>query len=228
MKINNTNVSTYHARQFNFSYDHNAVSNASQWAEGSALPYLADNHIGFQRFTVTLLMKNTNRKSIRKDCSDILAALLEPVTLELDGFDNKFKAVLISHKETERSLNKYHLLELSFQGYEFGTDVTGTGTGSATVNNPGNIDSPASIVVTPSSDGDIVLEGTRETITILNCTANLEVTIDGMTGLVTEDGTSKMSDVEMWELPVMEPGTNTVYCSDESATVTVTVRPLYM
>lgn len=228
MRINGIDIRTYGAKQWNFTYEHNSLRNESEWVVGAAIPYLAGSTVEFQEFSVVLMMKAQGREQIRRNCSQILTMLKEPATLDLDGFATKFRAVLKSHSETERSLQKYHLLNLSFQGYEFGADVTGTGTGMVTITNPGNLTSPGVITVTPSADEDIIIDGLPDPITIEDCAADIPVTINGITGIIMQGETPKAADVEMWSLPAFAPGENRIVCSDMDAAVTVTITPLYM
>lgn len=229
MKINNIDISAYGAKQWNFSYEHSNIQNESAWAAGAAVPYLAKNNIGFSSFTVTLMMKAAEgREAIRRACSNILSLFIGPVDLELDGFETKFKAVLKSHSETERSLRQYHLLQLTFIGYEYGSDVTAAGTGEVTINNPGNITSPVYITIVPSITGDILIAGFADNIEIAECTAGKTITIDGKTGLIMEGRSPKIADVDIWALPELPPGESTIACTDDGAIMTVTVTPLYM
>lgn len=228
MKINGTDISTFGAKQWNFTYEHSDVQNDSAWAVGAAVPYFAKNNIGFSSFTVTLMMKAAGRKEIRRACSNILSLLLGPAVLELDGFDTKFKAILQSHSETERALRQYHLLQLTFLGYEYGADVTSSGTGEVTIANAGNIISPVYLTVVPSADGTIQIDGFTDLITIEDCTAGQTIQIDGINGMVMDGDAPKIADVEMWTLPQIAPGESRIVCSDSSAIISVTVTPLYM
>lgn len=218
----------YGAKQWNFQYEHSDIQNESTWAVGAAVPYFAKNNIGFSSFTVTLMMKAEGREEIRRACSNILSLLLGPAVLELDGFETKFKAILQGHAETERALRQYHLLQLTFLGYEYGNDVTSSGTGEVTITNPGNITSPVYLTIVPSFNGDILIAGFPDPIEIADCTAGKTVIIDGKTGLVMEGHTPKIANVDMWTLPELPPGESQIICSDDNAVITVTVTPLYM
>ena len=232
MKINNTDISAYCAKQFNVEYEHAAQSNGAQWSAGALLPFLGRNRDGFSNLTITLLVKSANgrdREEIKRNCSDILALLTGPVTIELDGFETKYRAILQSHTETERSIRQYHLLKLTFLGYEFGLTRSYTGTGSVTVNNPGNMRSPVVLSITPSAaKTELIIEGFGlDDIVIRNAAANVAIVVDGNDGSVSVGGSSIMSRVDMWDLPAVGHGNTTITCNDSGASMSASVTPLY-
>ena len=235
MKINNTDISAFSAKQFTFETGHNSLTNASEWAAGSAVPYFARNDIGFASYTLTLVVKGQNRQEIMRNCSDILALLTGPVDLTVDGFSHKYKVVLDGFSHTERAQRTYHLLTLEFHGYEYGATVTEEGETSITIVNPGNLVSPAIVTVTPQADiTSVTLSGicrnsrTGEGIDVVipDLEEGKPVILDGVSGLTTQDGDPK--NVTMWTLPTLLPGSNIVTCNNAFVTVTVECIPLYI
>lgn len=236
MKINNTDVSAFNAKQFNFQYEHNALTNDSEWPPGAVTPYLSKNSVGFAVFTVTLVVKGAGREEIRRNCSSILSLLTGPVDLTLDGFSQtKFRGILTGHTEEERSLRAYHLLRLTFNGYEYGEAVTVTGASSLTVNNPGNIISPGIVTITPRIGAASIqltgicldpVTGVDQPVTISTITNGKVIVLDGITGLITEDGAAK--EAEMWTLPAFKSGSTTVTCNNSNMDIAVEVLPLYI
>ena len=51
--------------------------------------------------------------------------------------------------------------------------------------------------------------------------------MNGETGLITEDGEIKAGEVEMWELPSLMPGENTITV-DENVNLTISFLPRYL
>ena len=236
MKIENTDVSIYGARQFTVTFEHCAIDNESEWMAGAALPFLDHNQVGLKEWTITLRVKGESREGIIQNCSQILALLLEPVELTLDGFSHHFKGTLKSHKRKEKVPKRYHLLELEFEGYECGEEVTVSGKNSLTITNPGNLISPCIVEITPLiGAASITLTGLcRDTsgadlpITIENLETGKSVILNGLTGLITQAGEQKGGEVSIWALPSMKPGENTVTVSNANMTVNVRTIPIYM
>lgn len=83
---------------------------------------------------------------------------------------------------------------------------------------------------------DLVIEGlcrdprTGEDlpITIRNITPGKKITIDGETGLITEAGTVKIDDVDIWALPTIQPGRNQITTNNNWLNVTVKYEPRFM
>ena len=236
MRIGNTDVSTYNATQFRVSIGHSSLKSDSEWTAGAALPLLTKSSVGFKDLQVTLVVKGEDREAIISNSSAILTLLAVPVTLELDGFDHKFRVSLKSANRRESTEKIWHLLELNFEGYEFGDDVVVSGSSEITVANPGTAPaSPCKVEIIPDiSTAEITLEGvcrdfyTGEDlpVTVEELTTNKTVTLDGITGLVTEDGDLK--EVDMWGLPSLLPGENTITCDSPLVQLCVTLRPIYL
>ena len=72
MLINDTNISTFNARQHRVQIGHNGVKNGSEWPAGSVLPYLGRNSWGFKDITVFLVVKGDGREVIQQNCSSIM------------------------------------------------------------------------------------------------------------------------------------------------------------
>lgn len=54
------------------------------------------------------------------------------------------------------------------------------------------------------------------------------ITVNGENGLITEDGSDRIPDVELWELPTLLPGLNIIAVSDADAEVVLRYCPRYM
>lgn len=65
-------------------------------------------------------------------------------------------------------------------------------------------------------------------IEIKNITPGRTIVIDGETGLITEEGTIKIDDVEIWALPTIQPGENHITTNNNWLSVTVRYEPRYM
>lgn len=234
MTINDIDISMFEARQQRVSFSHANISNNSEWAAHSAVPYFEKNSAGMKTFTVELIVKGDGRETIIRNRSDIIANLLEDCELSLDGFSNKFHAILKKHDATETSMRRWHLLKLEFEGYEHGEEVPASGSSSILVHNPGNLVSPCQVEITPRvGAASIVMTGicrdsyTGEDlpVTIKDLETNKKVILDGLTGLITQDG--QLKEADMWTLPSVVPGDTLITCNNDWMDISVYVTPLY-
>ena len=236
MTINNIDISTYNAKQFSVAMDHVEIDNATAAMPGAVTPVLLPGTFGGKTLTLTLTVHgDAGRKDIIRNCSDIIAACRQPVTLELDGFETRFKGVLQKVQRKERSLHRWHLLALTFYGYEYGDTVTAEGTGSAELNNPGNVVSPAIVTIIPSATAQgVTITGIcpdprtgADKAVAMDVTAGRQVLIDGYNGIIREGNSNLPKEIEIEALPALVPGYNPIVCSDTGAQITVSVIPIY-
>ena len=236
MTINGIDISTYNAKQFSVSLDHVEIDNSSEAMPGATVPVLLPGIFGGKTLTLTLTVHgDAGRKEILKNCSDIVAACRQPVILELDGFENRFRGALTKVQRKERSLHRWHLLTLTFYGYEYGDTVTAEGTGAVDISNPGNINSPAVITIVPSATAQGVTvtgicpdprTGADKQVS-MDVTAGRQILIDGYTGIIREGNSNLPKEIEIEALPAMVPGYNEIVCSDTGAQITASVIPVY-
>lgn len=235
MKINEKDVSNWNAKQWNVIVEHNDIKNDSEWVRGSPTPVLYANDVGMKKITVSLLVKGKNRDEIIHNRSNIVANLLDPVELELDGFEHKFCVIANKIEATESSKHHFHLLKIEFLGYEYGQEVVTTIEGNQTIyiENIGNMKTPAIVEVVPDIGiTEVTLTGLcheqEDDIVIKELTAASNVIINGETGMITDGETGKYKDVELWELPVLLPGVNKITCDKNNVTITIRHKPRFV
>ena len=238
MLIGTQDISIANARQRSVKIGHCTLKNNSEWPRGHPFPFLTGNDIGFKSLAVTLWVYGKNREDIIKNRSLILAALLEPTVLTLDGFTHKFLSVLSKTTAEETVMNRWHKLSLEFSALEFGTEVMRTFSGSTefTVVNTGNVITPATIEITPAiGAASITINGicreydTKEDlpVTVKELTAGKKVIINGQTGLITQDGELK-TDIDIWSLPALLPGNNKITVNNNRMDITVRFYPIFV
>ncbi len=238
MRINGKNISAFGARQWRVTFGQPDTKNDTEWIKGSVLPYFSDNSVAFKELNVTLLIYGNGREQIRNRISDITALLLSTAKLELDGYTRKFTGILTKSNVKEGNdlaRHRYQTLELQFDVYEYGQmrSVSAAGSTEITINNPGNVVSPASVIVTPLVGmAELTLAGIcRDTdgedipVTIKNLTTGKSVVIDGIEGIIEEDGSPK--DIDIWALPSLTPGENKITVSSNRTQIEVQVLPIY-
>lgn len=239
MKINGKDISQYNARQWRVEFGQSDIKNESEWVRGSPLPYFDRNYRGFKEISISILVYGDSRENIRNKISNIMSWMLETVILDLDGYIRKFKGILIKSNVKEGSdqaRKRYQLLELQFYGYEYGEEIiiSTEETTEMSVYNPGNVISPAIIEITPLVGmAELTVTGIGQEcngrnlpVKIPDLTKDKTVVLDGVEGLITEDG--KIKEADIWTLPAVAPGNNDITVSSNRLYVKIRILPIYM
>lgn len=218
------------------------IKNQSEWVEGALSPIMLKGMTGFKKIKVTVMIRGSNRQEIWGKSGSLIAELLSPCDIQLDGFDHHFIVYLSNPSQTETSLNRWHTATLELIGYEQGSEVeVKTSAKDFIVTNEGNLETPAVIEFTPliglvsvTLNGFIRDSNTGEEkpIIIRNLTKNKTVKIDGEAGLITENEVNKFKDTEIWDFPSLLPGRNhiTMECLEsqqELAEISIKYKPRY-
>ena len=240
MKINGIDIARYGAKQYRVDFGQSELKNYTEWIERAALPLFSGNYNMFKELTVKLLVYGTGRENIRNKISEIISHLLEPAEMELDGYARQFAGILTKADVDEGSdtaRKRFQVLKLQFDAYEHGRRIAaekGQWESAVQVKNPGNIRSPAVVEITPKTDlasltiSGICIDGFGQDIpvTIEWLKSGKAVKIDGITGIVEENGAVK--DIDIWTLPAVPPGNSEITLSQWNVGVKVTVLPLYI
>ena len=242
MLIGNKDIRRYNATQWNVTIGNMALSNESSWPERSPTPIFLDSTLGFKNLKIVLIVKGDGRERTCQNVSDILAELIKPVDLVLDGFSHRFRGYLTKSTHEETVLQRWHKLTLEFSAYEYGREIRKSlkipdaAPYACQIVNPGNILTPAVLEITPTSGiASLTISGltrdpeTRENQDIIleNLEKGKTIVLDGETGLITQDGTLKAEGVEMWELPTLLPGTNTITMGYWALDAMIKFKPRY-
>lgn len=242
MTINGIDIFEFSAKQWRVDQGDVEFENESAWIPGTPLPVLFGNQIGFKHFVVTLMVYGDNRLDIQGKIGKILSLLLEPAELELDGYEHKYMGVLEKPRVTEHtdhSRHRFQVLELSFAGYEYEEmdEQIFNGMSTFEIFNPGDIVSPLILELIPTMGmAEIILTGISRNcesgedlpVTVKNLTTDKKIVLDGVNGMITEAGMLKASDVDIWALPTVRPGINTITVGTTHLNVTAKVLPLFL
>lgn len=244
MKINDWDIKNARSYQLRSNIENHSVSNDSEWVRGSPIPVLFANTVGFQTLKIVLAVKGNGREEIRKNCSEILSRLIAPAQLILDNRRYRFYGILKKSSVNEITYDKWHDLTLELNGYEYDAQADGTpfsesasGVRETIITNPGNIVTPAIVEITPRIGvAKLIVSGVSRNpntgedlpVTIRNLTTGKTIVLDGETGLMAEDGDLKAEDIDIWELPSLLPGKNTVTMDSDRMNITVKYYPRFM
>lgn len=238
MKVNGIDISTFSAKQLRYEIEHREVDSQSEWPTALETPVMEKSTKGFKTITVSVAVYGKGKETVIRNRSDLLAIMYEELELELDGYSNRFECVLDKITVKESIKRKCHEVTLKFIGYEFGTEISINMTGTIKpITVDGNDETPCIVEITPSIDLASVeingvafnhISGEKETIAISNLKAGKTVIINGEDCTVLQDGMNKFADADLWEFPVLKPGTNTISCSSDKCTVTLKYKPRYV
>jgi len=245
MKVNGEDLSIFgKVKQWRVTKMERTLTSNTDWGRGSPLPMFGNIFASFKDLTITLMVYGSSRDDISNRISNIEAKLINKITIEFDDWSHKFTGIVTAmtrKEETDTSRHRFQTLELRVHGYEHGdlVAVSGNGVSSVTINNPGNVISPAIIELTPTAGRNELsvygicfdgISGEELPIVVNNITAGNKVTLDGITGIFTEDkdGAVKLADVEIWERPTLKPGANVITLETNRMNTTVKVLPIYM
>lgn len=214
------------------------ISNESEWVEGSVSPILLNGAVGFKKIKVTVIIKGTSRENIWENASNLVASLLNPATIKLDGFSHEYYCYLKNASEAEMSLKRWHKATLELYGYEYAQQVVVTTSSKVTtITNEGNLITPAVVEITPSiGKVDLTLcglvrnevSGADEPIIIRGLEKDKTIIIDGESGLVTVNGENKFKDVILKDLPSLLPGNNIVSFDKEDILLTIKYKARFI
>ena len=230
MRINNWDISLCNARLWNVTIGHCDLANQSTISDASLIPVLVSGQVELKKVMLTLLVKGDNRDHIIRNRSTLLSKFLNPVTLEMDWFSHTFYGVMTKHSETENSKRKFHTVKIEFEGVEISEEAQSVlDKKEMTLHIPGNLPAPVVLEITPIEGTSILTVSgcSNDPIIIKKTNRGKKIIIDGLTGKMTEDGVNKAADIEIWELPRLMPGENTITL-DYAADITVCYQARYI
>ena len=232
-------LTEYGVEQWNVTPAYSEMANNSEWVKEAIEPTMLNTTIGFKKMKVAVIIRGDSRQDIWRKGSRLIATLLHPRVLTLDGFHNKFMMVLKNASQAESSIKRWHKATLEFNGYEFGDEIKEqfSNLKTFTIINPGDLDAPCSIEILPViGKTNLVITGLvrnrkideDKPIQISGLTNGKTIFIDCETGLITENGINKFPDVEIWEMPSLLPGENVITLNQSDIDFTIKYKPRYL
>lgn len=240
MKINDTNISVYNAKQLTVDIQSSNITNESIWLDNSINPLFLDSKFGFKEITISLYMKETSRDSILINYSKLISSLSKKVTLEIDGYSHKFKAILKSNPTLTKTKSKYrYIAELKFEGYEYDNLASANivNSNSGQIVNSGNIDTPCLLEITSStsfaSADELVITGfTDNDIKIKNLEADKTLIIDPCVVndnyTTTVDNENFFNNITMYEFPRLKAGNNSITINRDDIKIVAKYYPRFI
>ena len=224
MLINGININSFNAKQLTVDIQPGQIDNTNTWSRNFLTPFLNYAKTGFSTLELLLLVTGTNREDCLIKANNIIALCLKEKAnvISLDGYtNNNFIGTLTSHKIEKSVRKEYYKLTLNFNGYLEGKETyTKEITTSGTIVNNSTTKTPCKITLTSTANvASATIKINSRKIIIKNITANSPIILNGMTGEFTENGANKFKDIDLWELPYLDAGNNTITCNKNYITV---------
>lgn len=210
MLINNYDIKTFNAKVENKMFNH-----------------VKDKETEKGALNIRLLFNGVNREDVHKNISDFMASNIEECVIKFKNSSNYFYASYMDHSIEETGFDEYLFIDIEFEYQEYGEEITHTFISQGTISVKGNTKCEAKLNITSRIDLiDCILEGvTEEPIKIENIKANKTVVLDGIEGLIIEEGKNKYLDIDLWEFPMLLPGKNLIKVNRENVNIEIKYRP---
>ncbi len=239
MLINRVDINMYNARLQNYSVSGTALThNLSTVNNLLRMPSLFSTMYGTRTLTITLTFRpvqhgsdsrgmsvieklSTAAENITRFESEIIGRNVE-ITLP-DGYIYTSLVTTISAATFDSSGE--HDVTYTFSAIRHSAKDVQEVNPNCKVFCKSTTKTPVKFVVTvPVTSNSLTIYG----ITVNNITANAELIIDGINGIVTMNGTNKLLDTDLVDFPYLNPGYNVISCSDSSASIKVIYTPIYV
>ncbi len=239
MTINGVDIQMYNARLQTFSVSGTTVShNQSTTNTLLRMPSLFSTTLGTRTLTITLTFRPSGYGSDSKGMS-----IMEKLTTAAENIQ-RFEAEIVG-KIVEIGLPDgfiYTALATTLPAASFDSsgehDVTYTFSAvrhsaaeTISVQPNGKVlcksttKTPVKLIISvPTATDSLTVFG----ITVNNVTANSEIVIDGIDGVVTMNGANRFLDTDLVDFPFLNPGYNTINCSNTSVAIKVLYTPIYI
>lgn len=239
MTINGIDLSVYNARLLDYAVSGTVVTNNLSTVDTLLrFPALFSTDLGTRVLTISITFSPGSAESDNKGMNikeklstatdnitrfeaDIIGKTVE-ITLP-DGYI--YTAIVTALPAPTFDSSGEHDVTYTFSGIRHGADVIQTITSPGKVFCKSTTKSPVKFIVGIST-ATVAL--TICGITVNNISANSELIIDGINGIVTLDGVNKLIDTDLVDFPILSPGYNVISCSDSSATIKVVYTPVYV
>lgn len=234
MYINNIDIVQFDAELYSKQIGTKEINSETEWNRNKFL--IKDQQKLSLPLNVELIVKGEDINILEKNISNIIkesqkcSIKFKDIDFFLDGIvkSSSPKYIgkdLMDDKETS-------LLNLDFEvyyKYEQEKTINFNKSNDLTIFVGGNDTTPAIVEINPSMDvASVNITGFREDITLNNLTIDNTVILDGVKGLITENGENKFPDYDSWGFPRLEPGENNISLDDNTLDIVIKYKPRWI
>ena len=123
MKINETDIRTFNAKQLNVAYTLPSTAVSVDMFDGALIPSEGETYTPLSGVTVGVLFRGRNRNEVQQYVSDFNAMLQKGVALTLDGYERHFKGYMTGNTLSKTIAKGRYTADFTFTGYWFSEAV---------------------------------------------------------------------------------------------------------
>ena len=235
MKIDETDIRKFGAKQLTVDYTLPSTAVSVDMFEGALVPSEGETHTPLSGVTVGVLFRGKNRNEIQRYVSDFNAILQKGVVLTLDGYERYFKGYMTGNTLSKTIAKGRYTADYTFTGYWFSETVklTWENVHEMIFEAMGNRWTPCKVTITATEYiEEMRINGFSDEIIIHTIPRGATVIIDGERGFAMIDGENKFGDIEgMMEFPFLKTGkdkSHHLIFSNKNAMVTIEYNPMWI
>ena len=218
--INGTPLASFGAVLLDYDSGSLAFSDNYFKADKRLKPTVFDPNMPLREVKIKCEFKASTDAEAEASSSDLALALTKEIDLMLpDGY--YYHGVMTKAEKPKRIAAGIFTRQYSIKAYRHGAKEQVVITQTSSVNVKGNYPAMVKYSIVVSSGTEFKIEG----ISIIGITGST-IVIDGIDGLITEDGVNCFEKTDLTEFPSLAPGTQTITI-EGTGTVTVEYYPIY-
>lgn len=232
MKVNGIDAKKYNAKQLTVDIQPPAEPINFEWMDKAVSPTEFDTHVKMGHLKLAVYFMGKDRNSIIRMMSKFMKNFVESCDIELDGYQGIYRSYMTTNDYQKTIKKNRYILNIEFDGYFYDKEETvefdGKTAGEIYVK--GTRKTPCIIeVYAKSALNKYTIQGFGdEEIIIESLNTGKTIIIDGSKGIVTKDGQNAFDQVDIWELPVLQPGKTTFAFTNGNAKVTIRYKPMWI
>ena len=231
MKINGIDISTYKAKLLDRVIGIAETYNCNSWGDRSPLPTTQTNYF-YSHKNIKLKFDIIATSSTELEmCKSRLTKALENATIKFNDIDMNYTGYYVETPSVEYIAKNNDTIEFNFYAYAWKEEKTETFNKALTktITVTGNQKTPCIIeIISTENYGSLILKINGRVITIKNITANKKIILDGVTGKFIEENKNKFSDIDLWELPYLDVGSNTLKTDKNTYNITIKYKNIFI
>ncbi len=228
MKINNIDITQYNGKQCSINIQPSTFNTESLWESNFITPIVFNKNATLKKIVLEFAVKGSDKDTINNNVSNIIKLMSKQATYKFDGYEHYY-CCIADTPTVKTSCKKFKVLSTTLYGYEYAEAKQYQFSDTITINNVATAISPAILKITSNIGlNSLTITGlTQKPITVQNIAINTPVVIDGEKCTIEENGNNIFGRTDIWEFPVIRPGTNTIRLSS-ACTCTLTYKPRYL
>ena len=231
MQINGIDISTYKAKLLDRVIGIAEPYNCNSWGDKSPTPTTQTNYF-YSHKNIKLKFDIITTSSTELElCKSRLTKALENATIKFNDIDMNYTGYYVETPTVEYIAKNNDTIEFNFYAYAWKEEKTETfnKTLTKTITVTGSQKAPCIIEISPTANyGSLTLKINSRSITIKNITANKKIILNGVTGKFTEENSNKFSDIDLWELPYLDVGSNTLTIDKNTYNIKIKYKNIFI